>query len=85
MINLHFFVSHPSLNAFRIVRTWTGCMPWPNWFWDAQVNRNNDIVSLGLAVTWGQDHPGVSVSVSVLTWQFEINCYDHRHWTSAYQ
>ena len=48
--------------------------------WELELTRSGNLLALGLSVTARTDHAGVRFNVSLLSWDFEAQVYDTRHW-----
>jgi len=52
-----------------------------NKYLEMQLMHDGALLGLELDLHWkGMSHAGPSLSVAFLTFQFDINIYDHRHW-----
>lgn len=81
MIQFGFYISSYELITWRSL--WDkdfGCI-FPNKYLEMQLMRSGTLLDFQLDLSWrGHDHAGPSLNLGLLTWEFNINIYDHRHW-----
>ena len=82
MINLRFSLTNPWWNRFENVYSNAGKAPFENKFWEVQLLKSDDIVSLDLRITTRCDHAGVDMWLGLFGYSVNLNFYDNRHWNS---
>lgn len=80
MINLRFNISNPWSNRWGIVKVTHGKLPWPNKFWEFQIDKTNDILGFEFRVTKRTDHAGIWLCLALAGFEMIFNIYDSRHW-----
>jgi hypothetical protein len=80
MINLSLGISIPWWNRFENIWATSGHTPFKNKFWEAQVMKSDDVVSIDLRVTTRTDHAGVDLWLGLLGYSVNLKFYDNRHW-----
>jgi len=80
MINLQFNIRNPFSDRFS--NSWTRLFdtPFAHKFLELQVYRSSDILDVFVRFTTRQDHAGLHAGIGLLSWNFEFNWYDSRHW-----
>ena len=48
--------------------------------WELEVNKTNVLLGLEFALTAMRDHAGLTIGVSLLTFELHFQIYDTRHW-----
>lgn len=80
MIRLKFELVNPCIDRFRSIYCHTGATPFKHKFWEVQVMRTTDIVSIDLQVTTRQDHAGIELWLGLFGFSINMQIYDNRHW-----
>lgn len=80
MITFNFNIRNPWGNDFKNVRCWSGKTPFKNKFWEFEILKSSDIVTLLFEVTHRQDHAGVNFELALLGYGIHFMIYDNRHW-----
>lgn len=79
MLNLSFNIRNPFSDRWE-------CLANPSWqisrykAIELQFDRCSDIVGMTVRLTTRQDHAGVFVSMSLLSYEAMFHFYDSRHW-----
>lgn len=69
-------------NRWSVVKTWHGSAFLKNKFWEIQINKSNDIISIDLRITARQSHAGTYLALGLIGYEIIFNFYDVRHWDS---
>jgi len=80
MIHLSFGVQNPYSNRFKSIWSKFGSTPFQYKYWETQLVRTNDIVSLNLEITRARDHAGINFELGLFSFNFYCKLYDSRHW-----
>lgn len=80
MINLRLSIEYPWCDRFRNIKNWAGSTPFQFKFWEVQVMKTNDVVTVDLRVTTRYDHAGVNLWLGLLGYSISFEFYDSRHW-----
>jgi hypothetical protein len=80
MISFNFNLANPWSNRFENV--WNRCYstPFENKYIELEVLRDATIVSFMFRLATRQDHGGLSLELGLLSYSFNFNFYDNRHW-----
>jgi hypothetical protein len=82
MITLKFSVTNPWWNRFANIKCWAGKTPFKNKFWEVQIMKSDDLLTIDLRVTARQDHAGAELWLGVFGYAVNLQFYDNRHWDS---
>ena len=80
MININLNIRNPFNRNFK--RLW-GCArstPFAHKFVEFHLYKDNSIISININWTVRQDHSGLNVEIGLLSYCFDFNFYDSRHW-----
>jgi len=80
MINFKFTVTNPYTDRFECLYINSGKIPIKNKFWEIQIMKTDDIVSIDLQITHRTDHPGLSLDLALFGYSITLQIYDNRHW-----
>ena len=80
MINLHIAITNPHNNRYSHVISKAGGTPFTNQYWEFEVIRTNEIVSLLFCVTTRCSHSGFEIGLEFLGYGIRLQWYDNRHW-----
>ena len=80
MINFNFNLRNPWSDRWDCIKCWNGKTPFKNKFWEVQVDKTADIISIDFRFTIRQDHAGLFVTLGLFGYEVIGNFYDNRHW-----
>lgn len=80
MITLKFEILNPFIDRFENVWARVGSTPMEHKWWEAQVMKTNDLVSLDFRFTTQTDHSGIDLWLGLLGYSINFKIYDNRHW-----
>jgi hypothetical protein len=81
MIYLSFSISNLFSKRFENVYSKSGKITEYKCY-EFEVLRNREIIGCFFSLTSRQDHAGLEISFSLLSWDFIFNINDSRHWDS---
>jgi hypothetical protein len=79
MIYLSFSISNPFSKRFETVYSTSGKITEYKCY-EFEVIRNSEIIGCFFSLTSRQDHAGLEIAFSLLSWYFAFNINDSRHW-----
>ena len=80
MINIKFGLSNPWWNRFESLWNKAGATPFEHKYWEIQIMKSDDIVTLDLRITARQSHAGVDIWLGLFGYAVNLQFYDSRHW-----
>jgi len=80
MFNLEFRINKSKLVEFKWLGNWHGRTPFAHKYWESQIYRDSSWITFQLRISSKEDHAGLRFEVGLLTYTFEFNFYDNRHW-----
>lgn len=80
MIDLNFRISNPWSTRFRNICIKSGPGFIKNKYWEFNIHKSSDIISVSVSITTKRDHSGVYLSAGLFGYNVEFNFYDTRHW-----
>jgi hypothetical protein len=81
MISISFSISNPFSKNFKPLFFKHGSLT-NNKRWEFEVHRTNRLIGFELTWTAMSDHAGLSINLSILTFEFYFQIYDRRHWNN---
>jgi hypothetical protein len=82
MINLKFSIINPWWNRFANIKSWAGGSLFENKFWEVQIMKSDDLLTVDLRITTRQDHAGADLWLGLFGYAINLQFYDNRHWDS---
>ena len=79
MINFNFTIRNPWSSLFTNLYS-TGGALFGNKFWEFQVMRTDEVISIETRFTTRQDHAGIDVWIALFSFAVNFKIYDNRHW-----
>ena len=80
MINLRLSISIPWLDRFESLYAKAGNTPFKYKFWEFQILKSNDLITLDSRITTRQDHAGLDLWIGLVGYAVNFVFYDSRHW-----
>ena len=80
MINLRLSISIPWSERFKNLYAKVGKTPFKYKFWEFQILKSNDLITLDSRITTRQDHAGSNLELGLLGYEIHFTFYDNRHW-----
>ncbi len=80
MIHINFTIRNPWSKRFNVIRTFSGKTPWQYKFWEFEILKTSDILSLICNLTTRESHSGLEFSLSLFGYETRFVFYDCRHW-----
>jgi hypothetical protein len=80
MINLKLSILNPWQDRFENVYAAAGKTPFKHKYWEVQLIKSNDLVTVDLRISHKTDHAGVDLWLGLLGYSVNLNFYDNRHW-----
>ena len=80
MINFRFSLTNPWWNRFQSVYWTAGGTPIKHKFWELQIMKSDDIISVDMRISTRCDHAGLDLWLGLLGYSINFNFYDNRHW-----
>jgi len=83
MITLNFNIRNPWGNDFKNVKCWSGKLPIKHKYWEFEILKTTDILTVHFDLTHRQNHAGLNIELTVFGYGIHFMIYDNRHWDWA--
>ena len=81
MIYFNLNLRHPNwVDRFKNIKVWHGPTPLKNKYWEIQLIKNDNLISIEFGFTEKQDHAGLNLELGLLGYETHFTIYDNRHW-----
>jgi hypothetical protein len=80
MISLKFSIENLFADRFENIKSWAGKTFIPNKYWELQIMKDCDLISIDIRFTRMQDHAGLDIWLGLVGYAVNFTIYDNRHW-----
>jgi hypothetical protein len=80
MINFKFTIENVFADRFENIKCWTGKTFIEHKYWELQIMKDSDLISVDIRLTRKQDHAGFDLWMGLIGYAVNFKIYDHRHW-----
>jgi hypothetical protein len=79
---IHFKVSIEEVfkNRFENIKCWAGKTFIQYKYWELQIMKDSDLISVDIRYTRNQDHAGFDLWLGLIGYAVTFKIYDSRHW-----